>query len=80
MLNDVAETIGGVFMLAGAFALAALILGFLVQFAGEVWISASRKWRNIFKAERLICEYKREREQYLKWRELNLNDKQGIHN
>lgn len=69
MLSSAAETIGGIFMIVGAFFIASIVVGFLTECAANFWMKASRKWRGIFKAEALICEYKREREKYLKWKE-----------
>lgn len=44
----------------------ACLLGWLVSFA---WIAFSETFRGICKAESLIYEYRKNREQFLKWKE-----------
>lgn len=45
----------------------ALLLAVFTAVVGEVWIMVNNKWRRIVRAESLIHEYKKEREQYLAW-------------
>lgn len=69
MMEDVAETIGGLFMLCGGFGVAAYLLGLLAQLIASAWSKASYKWRCILQGETLIYEYRKNRQQYMKWKE-----------
>ena len=46
-----------------------LLLAFLTYLMAIVWIRASNAWRRILRAERLIYEYKQNRDEYLAWKE-----------
>ena len=67
-MESLAETIGAAFMICGGFCIAALAVGVLCGFLADVWRSASYKWRGILQGESLIWEYRKNREQYMKWR------------
>ena len=54
--------IGGVLLTACIL----LFLGWLLQCA---WVAFSVTFRKICKTESLICEYRKNREEFLKWRE-----------
>lgn len=69
MIDTVMVNIGASIMIVGGAALAAVVLGLVIYFAGVAWISASNKWRDILRAESLIFEYRRERKEYLWWKE-----------
>lgn len=69
MIDSVMVNIGAAVMLIGGVALAAVVLGLAIYFAGLAWVSASNKWRDILRAESLIFEYRRERKEYLWWKE-----------
>ena len=64
-----AEYIGSLFLAFGGMCALAITLGVIVWIAASIWISASNKWRNILKAESLIYEYRKNRKDYLFWRE-----------
>ena len=64
-----AEIFGEIFMCAGGAILVLIALSLLWQVAGIAWIAASNKWRNILKAESLIYEYRKNRKNYLLWKE-----------
>jgi hypothetical protein len=69
--------IGTVIMCLGAVLLASsiiLFLGWLVQFA---WTAFSVTFRAICKTESLICDYKKNREKFLEWREGEENMRKG---
>ena len=68
-----AELIGEVFLYAGGTILVLFVLSLFGQVAGIAWIVASNKWRDICKAESLIHEYRRNRKDYMKWKELQAN-------
>ena len=69
IMTELACVIGAVFMIGGLAFITAVIVVFAWDYIGSLWIDASNKWRNICKAESLIHEYRREREQYLAWKE-----------
>ena len=64
-----AELIGKAFMCVGGVISAVFALGLAAEIAAEVWIAASNKWRSILEAESLIYEYRKNRKDYLLWRE-----------
>lgn len=68
-MTEIACVIGAVFMIGGAAVIAAVLVGLAWGLIGQIWIDASNRWRNICKAESLIHEYRRERENYLRWKE-----------
>lgn len=70
-MTEIACVIGAVFMIVGAAAVAAVLVGLVWEWIAVIWIDASNRWRNICKAESLIHEYRRERENYLRWRANN---------
>ena len=59
--------LGKIVLYAGGSLLGVLFLGVVAVAAGELWIEASRRWRGIVKAESLILEYKRCREDFKEW-------------
>lgn len=67
MIDSVMVNIGAAFMLIGGVALVAIVLGLAVYAAGLAWIAASKKWRDILRAESLIYEYRMNREAYIEW-------------
>ena len=66
MLEVILFWIGAAVVIALGLALIAC-LGYLTAAA---WIKASNAWRRILKAESLIYEYKQNRDEYLKWKEV----------
>ena len=69
-----AEILGEMFLCVGGALLAIFVLSLLGQVAVIAWIAASNKWRNILKAESLIYEYRKNRKEYLLWREQKQKD------
>ena len=70
-MTDFVFAIGWIILCIGGVLLAACILlfvGWLVQCA---WIAFSETFRAICKAESLIYEYRKNREEFLKWRNTN---------
>ena len=45
------------------------LLALLTYLMAIIWIRASNAWRRILKAESLIYEYKKNRDEYLAWKE-----------
>ena len=69
IMTEIACVIGAVFMLACAAVIVAVLAGLAWDYLGTLWIDASNKWRNICKTESLIHEYRRERKEYIAWKE-----------
>ena len=67
-MDNFATFLGKGFLVVGGIGIAVLLLALLVWLAGVAWIAASERWRDICKAESLIREYRREREEYLQWK------------
>ena len=67
-MDNFATFLGKGFLVVGGLGIAVLLLALLVWLAGVAWIAASERWRDICKAESLIHEYRREREEYLQWK------------
>lgn len=63
------EGIGMFFVAIGGIAAVLAALFFFWWLADIAWIAASNRFRDICKAESLIFEYRREREEYLWWKE-----------
>ena len=63
------EAIGTIICVVGGGALGLMILALLLELACEVWVIASGKFRGVLKGESLIYEYKKNREQFLKWKQ-----------
>lgn len=49
--------------------IALIIIGALIYYAGYLWVMAACRWRKIFKAETLVFEYKKDREEYRRWKQ-----------
>lgn len=49
--------------------IALIVIGALVYYAGRLYVMAAFRWRKIFKGETLIFEYKKNREDYIRWKE-----------
>lgn len=67
-MDNFATFLGKGFLVVGGIGITVLLLALLVWLAGVAWIAASERWRDICKAESLIHEYRREREEYLQWK------------
>lgn len=67
-MDNFATFLGKGFLVVGGIGIAVLLLALLVWLAGVAWIAASERWRDICKAESLIREYRRERDEYLQWK------------
>lgn len=62
------ETIGTLFCVIGGFLLLLGVLVFMGCIVTWIWQQASNEFRAVCKAESLIFEYKKEREEYLRWK------------
>ncbi len=68
-LIEIASILGAVFCTLGGVLFAAAIVGFLFYVVLTLWIDASNKFRSVCKAESLIFEYRKNREEFLIWKE-----------
>lgn len=68
-MSMIFEAIGMIVCVVGGGALGLFILGLLLGLACEVWVLASGKFRGVLRGESLIYEYKKNREQFLKWKQ-----------
>lgn len=70
-MEQFVKVIGATMLLLGGLGLSAIITGFVFGLAADMWRTASYKWRGILSGESFIWEYRKNREQYMKWRESN---------
>lgn len=63
------EGVGTFFVAIGGIAAVLAALCFFWWLADIAWIAASNRFRDICKAESLIFEYRKERKEYLWWKE-----------
>lgn len=68
-IDDFALAIGQVIMAFGGMLLGTALILFLMWIVGFAWIAFSKQFRAICKAESLIHEYRKDREEFLKWKE-----------
>jgi hypothetical protein len=69
LVDHVTMNIGAVIILVGGLALMGAIVGLLVWLIARVWITASNRWRGILRAESLIYEHRKNRDEFLQWKE-----------
>ena len=67
-MDKVAFLMGEVFLVCGGTFLAGFILAGLFRLMCEAWVAASNRFRVICKAESLIFEYRKNRDEFLRWR------------
>lgn len=70
VLERVACNVGFVFLLGGGILLFGTIAALAILLVCDLWICASNRFRDICKAESLIHEYRRNREKFLEWLEM----------
>ena len=76
-ISNVACWIGTIVLCFGGSFLALYIIGLLAYFATDVWVVFSEKFRRICKAESLIFEYRRNRTEFMAWKELKEMQEDG---
>lgn len=69
-LDQLVWWLGYAFVIIGGAELLVLLLAVIGLAACKAWISASNKFRDICKGESLIHEYRRNREEFLRWLEI----------
>lgn len=67
-MEKVAFWIGEVFLVFGGTFLLGFVLAVLFKLMCEAWVVASNRFRAICKAESLILEYRKNRDEFLRWR------------
>lgn len=55
-------------MLVGGLLLFGVLVALAVRLMCELWIGVSIRFRSILKAESLIYEYRKNRDEFLRWR------------
>lgn len=68
LLEQVARNIGFSFMLVGGLLLFGVLVALAVRLMCELWIGVSIRFRSILKAESLIYEYRKNRDEFLRRR------------
>lgn len=69
-MSDFYCAIGRFLAVAGGLLLCAALVALLMELCCEAWIVASNKFRKVCRGESLIFEYHKNREEFLKWREI----------
>ncbi len=67
-MNDFLNNVTQIVSYIGGMCILAVLIGVLVGLAATVWVWVSDKWRAVCKAESLIHEYRKEREDYFAWK------------
>lgn len=68
-MDNIALGVGMVVLTLGGILLAACIICFIGWLLTMVWVAFSENFRAICKAESLILEYRKNRDEFLKWKE-----------
>lgn len=66
-VDSVMMNIGAFFTIAGGIIMMLFVVGMVGYLVALLWISACNKWRAICRAESLIFEYRKNREDFLRW-------------
>lgn len=74
MMDEIVKNIGVYVCTVGSAMLLLIIFGLLVYVAAIVWSKFSGELRKICKAESLIFEYKKHRDEFLLWKSRREND------
>ena len=70
MINTLSLSVGYTFMIIGGTFLVIFLIATIASIVCFAWIHASNRFRDICKAESLIHEYRRNREKFLEWLEM----------
>ena len=74
-MKDYYETVGVILCGLGGGLLCLLVIGLLAHFVCVAWVAFSNKFRDICKAESLIFEYRKNRHEFMVWK--NTKDGDG---
>ena len=66
--------IGRFLAVAGGLLLCAALVALLMELCCEAWIAASNRFRDVCSGESLIREYKKNRKEFLEWKESKNRD------
>lgn len=69
LIDAVMMNVGAFVLIAGGLLLLAALTGLVVYLVGQIWTETSKRLRAILRVESLIYEYKRNREEFLRWKE-----------
>lgn len=67
-MDKVAFWAGEVFLVCGGTFLTGFVLAGVFRLLCEAWVALSNRFRGICKAESLIFEYRKNRDEFLRWR------------
>lgn len=67
-MDNIALAIGKIVMVVGGGTIAVGIIGFIGWLAGLAWVLFSETFRDICKAESLIFDYRKNREEFMAWK------------
>ena len=70
-MDKVAFLVGEIFLIFGGTFLLCCALAVLLKLMCEAWVAFSNRFRDICKAESLIFEYRKYREQFLEWMKIS---------
>lgn len=68
-MNNFYCAIGRFLAVAGGLLLCAALVALLIELCCEAWIAASNRFRDVCSGESLIREYKKNRKEFLEWKE-----------
>lgn len=68
MMNNLPTIIGHIVLIVGGTICGIGVLGFLGFISCCAWIAFSESFRDICKAEKLIFEYRKNREEFIRWK------------
>lgn len=70
-MNNIALLLGTILMVVGGGLLAGYLICFFGSLACTAWIAFSDRFRSICRAESVIFEYRKNRREFLRWKEGN---------
>ena len=80
LIDSVMMNIGAFFLIAGGVLLISALFWSAILLVGNIWIAASNKWRRILRAESLIYEYRKNRDEFMMWKHELVERKEGADN
>lgn len=68
LIDVVMMSAGKIVLITGGCLLVAAGVGLAALLVANIWIAASNKWRRILRAESLIYEYRKNRDEFMRWK------------
>ena len=68
LIDNVMMNAGAIVLITGGCLLIASGVGLAALLVANIWIAASNKWRSILRAESLIYEYRKNRDEFMRWK------------